>query len=190
MVPSLQWETPGRSLDFPDHTRVTNSAQHLTPDPRALQAVASCSLSWWAGQPRCAPWTWPLSCVFLSLSAQAFCDDAVGLKFNPVLYPKVRTVPSPRLRPLPLVLDLHACGSVGSSLHLGDFCGVSMTNLYVFPSPCPPLHKLMCWKPVLSHAWVSGPHRLVPSFVETADGQQFLRLTLIEPPQGGCWAGG
>lgn len=26
-------------------------------------------------------------CVFLP--AQAFCDDAVGLKFNPVLYPKV-----------------------------------------------------------------------------------------------------
>lgn len=25
VVASLQWETPGRSLDFPDHTRVTSS---------------------------------------------------------------------------------------------------------------------------------------------------------------------
>lgn len=28
----------------------------------------------------------------VSLPAQAFCDDAVGLKFNPVLYPKVSSV--------------------------------------------------------------------------------------------------
>lgn len=29
-------------------------------------------------------------CVFLP--SQAFCDDAVGLKFNPVLYPKVSSL--------------------------------------------------------------------------------------------------
>ena len=40
LVASLQWETPGRSLDFPDHMRVTSSAQHLTPDPWALQCAA------------------------------------------------------------------------------------------------------------------------------------------------------
>lgn len=28
----------------------------------------------------------------VSLPAQAFCDDAVGLKFNPVLYPKVSSL--------------------------------------------------------------------------------------------------
>ena len=66
--------------------------------------------------------------------------------------------PSPWLRPLLLGSDLHACGSVGSSLHLGGFCGVFMTNLHVFASPCPPLHKLICWKPIPIHTWVSGPH--------------------------------
>ena len=93
----------------------------------------------------------------------------MGLKFNPVLYPKVRTFPF-RLTPALLGLDWHACGSVGSSLRLGGFCGVSMTNPYVFRSSCPPLHNLIRWKPILSRAWVSGLHQLIPSFVETADG--------------------
>lgn len=45
----------------------------------------------------------------VSLPAQAFCDDAVGLKFNPVLYPKVSS--------------LRACGAVVYSSSTWYGCG-------------------------------------------------------------------
>lgn len=76
--------------------------------------------------------------------------------------------------------DLQTCGFLGSSLsclptqgpcRLARICrSVAFWGVLcivvgfrgVSLSPCPPLHKLVHWEPILSHAQVSGPVELVP----------------------------
>lgn len=94
----------------------------------------------------------PDLCV--SFPVQAFCDDAVGLKFNPVLYPKVRTFAS-LWACCPQLFSLATGAPWRSSLnHGGVMCGLYGDLLYLFLFTPPQTGTLGT---IPSYAWASSP---------------------------------